>query len=359
MDHARTNKPAAKAGRRTLLASVGQPLAILTTLTILAYTTLRVERPNDQVLNELQAATTVEEPPPPPDVSETPAPQVVEAPKPPAVDPASIARAEDSVRAARGDLARAEGRAREAADRLKRAQLAAVQAAQSAKKLPLALRDPTARHQRAKARGEIVSAEVDRLKGELLALAEAPRPRPKPLADRSPVARAPDGDEFHFEVRHDRVAFIDIDRLLEKVKSDARLQIRLTSGLRPVEGEVGPIGGFSMRYSVGAQMPDDPRDLLDGRVSFGLRGWEVVPLREQRGESYEAATDVSSDFARAIHRLSPGRDTITLWVYPDGFTLYRRLRDLLNQQGFLVAARPLPPNMPIRGSPSGSVSAGQ
>ncbi len=48
-----------------------------------------------------------------------------------------------------------------------------------------------------------------------------------------------------------------------------------------------------------------------------------------------------------------------MWIYPDGFALYRRLRDDLHARGFTVAARPLPDNMTIRGSPSGSLSAGQ
>jgi hypothetical protein len=48
-----------------------------------------------------------------------------------------------------------------------------------------------------------------------------------------------------------------------------------------------------------------------------------------------------------------------MWVYADGFPLYRRLRDELHARGFLVAARPLPEGMTIKGSPSGSLSAGQ
>jgi hypothetical protein len=51
--------------------------------------------------------------------------------------------------------------------------------------------------------------------------------------------------------------------------------------------------------------------------------------------------------------------TITLWVYPDSFTLYRRLRDELVTRGFSVAARPLPTGMTIRGSPMGTQSAAQ
>ena len=104
-----------------------------------------------------------------------------------------------------------------------------------------------------------------------------------------------------------------------------------------------------------------PWDVLDrrGSMSYDLRGWEVVPTFEGRGETYEATRRPISEYTRAIGRLNPGRSTVTMWVYPDGFALYRRLRDDLHARGFTVAARPLPDNMAIRGSPSGSLSAGQ
>ncbi len=100
--------------------------------------------------------------------------------------------------------------------------------------------------------------------------------------------------------------------------------------------------------------------MVDSRESsYNLLGWEVIPEGNNRGETYEATRSPSSNYARAINRLSPGRDTITMWIYPDGFPLYRKLRDDLHARGFLVAARPLPEGTAIRGSPVGSVSAGQ
>jgi hypothetical protein len=94
-------------------------------------------------------------------------------------------------------------------------------------------------------------------------------------------------------------------------------------------------------------------------VSYGLLGWELVPERETRGETLESACQPASDFFRAVNSLNPQFATITLWVYPDSFELYRQLRPRLHDRGFLVAARPLPAGMAIRGSPDGSSSAGQ
>jgi hypothetical protein len=100
--------------------------------------------------------------------------------------------------------------------------------------------------------------------------------------------------------------------------------------------------------------------MMDSReTSYNLLGWEIIPEGSNRGDTYEATRSPTSTYGRAINRLSPGRDTITMWIYPDGFALYRKLRDDLHARGFLVAARPLPDGTAIRGSPVGSLSAGQ
>ena len=86
-----------------------------------------------------------------------------------------------------------------------------------------------------------------------------------------------------------------------------------------------------------------------------------MSLKMYRGAPSASISTVSpaSVYGRITHRINPSTATITLWIYPDGYPLYRRLRDDLHARGFLVAARPLPAGMSIRGSPGGSLSAGQ
>lgn len=207
-------------------------------------------------------------------------------------------------------------------------------------------------------------AELKGLKAELATLAAAPaRKRAKPLVERNPVARPPGGEEYHFEVRGDRVAYINLNALLERLKVDARIQLRMMTVPKPIEGEVGPVGWFSLRYQMLPAGLELGGGSFSGRgavqASFALSRWEVVPTQNLRGETLAEALSPASDFARAVNTLDPRSDAITIWVYPDGFAMYRQVRDWLHQRGFLVAARPLPAEMPIRGSPSGSVSAGQ
>jgi hypothetical protein len=200
-------------------------------------------------------------------------------------------------------------------------------------------------------------ADLDRLEGERLALEEAPRPRRNALIDRTPVARPARGEEYHFELRGNRIAYIDILRLVDRVEVDARMQVRLSPSSPAITGEVGPIGDFSMQYELVRGRADDV--LGSASATYNLRGWEIVPTREFRGEALDEALAQSSDFLTVLGRVDKLRDTLTLWIYPDAFPLYRRLRDTLAASGYAVAARPLPEGVPIRGSPAGSISAAQ
>ena len=96
-----------------------------------------------------------------------------------------------------------------------------------------------------------------------------------------------------------------------------------------------------------------------GEITYSLVGWELVPARPVRGETWEAAQHPASDFRRAINSIDPRSAAITCWIYPDSFATFRQLEEWLHQLGFTVAARPLPEGMAIRGSPGGSMSAGQ
>ncbi|MFO0909577.1 MAG: hypothetical protein U0794_14680, partial [Isosphaeraceae bacterium] len=296
----------------------------------------------------------------PPRPVEKPAPIPPPPPAPPALDRVAIAGAEADVDAASRDRARAEGRLAEVEERLRTATTQTALDARTAKTLAFRVRDPSTRVRTAAARGGILAAEVNRLKKELDTLGRVPRPQAKVLSNKNPVARPADGEEHHFEIRRDRICYINLDRLLEMVKADAMLRIRLSDGARVVDARVGPVGPFALQYTLARSLPSGLDELVERRgVRYDLRGWEVVPEFEGRGETFETIRQPISEFARVVNRLSPGRHTITLWVYPDGFDLFRKVRDDLHARGFLVAARPLPSGMAIRGSPSGSLSAGQ
>lgn len=308
-------------------------------------------------------------PPPAPVVVAAPTPEppaVVEPALPPVARPiepdrAAIARAESALDGAARARGVAESRLADAGRDLRAAAIASAADLAASRSLAANVKDPTARIERATNRVTLARWEARKLGAEVVALAKTPRTKARPLVDQAAVARPiDDGKEFHFEVRRDRVAYVDVEGMSELVKTDVRLRVKLAIPGQTIGGKVGPVGDFSMRYEMGPSLSGPLAELLDARqVSYQLQGWEIVPEHPSRGVAYESAWGPGSEFGRVIRRLNPASATITLWIYPEGFPLYRRLRDDLHAKGFLVAARPLPEGMAIRGSPVGSLSAGQ
>jgi len=346
-----------------LLLNVASVLVAVLIVAGLMYTSRGPGKPTPAEATETAPPTVAALPAAPAASAASPKAQPVpEPPQAPAVkelDRAAVAAAEAAVDEASRDRARAEARLAESQRLLAAATVEAEAAAASSRKLAYRVRDPSAQLSRISQQGGFVRAERDRLKEEVAALRRAPRPKAKSIVDRNPVAKPADGDEYHFEIRHNRVTYIDLERLLKLVKADAQLRVRLAENSRVIESRVGPVGSFSMDYVL-RRAPMGMEEMIERRgFSFDLRGWELIPEFEGRGEPYETTRQPFSEFARTINRLSNEHATITMWVYPDGFALFRKLRDDLHARGFLVAARPLPEGMSIKGSPGGSLSAGQ
>jgi hypothetical protein len=282
------------------------------------------------------------------------------APAVPEPDRARIAEAEASLDAVSRDRERAEARAATAARSLAQATAVAALDAARARKLAYLVRDPSTRIAVASSRGGFLRGERDKLQKDVTTLRQLPRPKSATILSRSPVARPASSEEYHFELRRDRVTFINLERLMELCKSDAQIRIRMADRAPEIASKVGPVGAFSLAYELAKATPGTMEELIQRKsVRFDLRAWELLPESENRGETYEATRNPISEFSRAVNRMSPSRSTVTLWVYPDSFALYRRLRAELVEHGFSVAGRPLPEGMTIRGSPLGTQSAAQ
>ncbi len=292
-------------------------------------------------------------------VAEIPAPPATT--RPPQLDRAKVALAESALDAASRDRARADERVADSARSLARAANQAALDALRARKLAFQLRDPSTRITQAVSRGGFLRGERDKVATEVATLRSIPRPKSKSILSKSPVARPAADEEFHFELRRDRISYIDLNQLLEKTRADAQIRIRMSDRFGAVGSKVGPVGAFSLVYELVPSIPSNVEQLIDRRTirRFDLKGWELVPESENRGESFEVTRNPISEFSRALNRINPERATITLWVYPDSFTLYRRIRNDLVDRGFSVAARPLPQGLAIRGSPMGTQSAAQ
>ena len=52
------------------------------------------------------------------------------------------------------------------------------------------------------------------------------------------------------------------------------------------------------------------------------------------------ALEPNSEFRATLSKILPGRTTITIWVYPDGFEAFRQIRKELYRLNYAIAARP-------------------
>ncbi len=176
----------------------------------------------------------------------------------------------------------------------------------------------------------------------------------------TPVGRVVQGNELHFQLSHGRVASVPVDKLAERLKSHLERQRDRLVKVQRYVGTIGPVDGFRMEYVV-EQIPTSLlEDLKYGQhvVRVGVTQWQLIPESDVLGETLEEAVNPRSDFIRQL-RSAGQQGTVTFWVYPDSFDLHRGLQEFAHEQGFFVAARPLPAGVPITGSPNGSKSVAQ
>ena len=300
------------------------------------------------------------EPAPEPEAKVVVVPAAETPPAPPEIDRAAVAKAQAELDAAARDRARADERAAAAARKLSQATGKTALDAARARKLAFLVRDPSTRITQASTRGGFLRGERDKLQKELSTLRQLPRPKSISILSKAPVARPASGNEYHFELRRNRITYINLERLMELTRADAQIRVRMSDRSSAVSNKVGPVGAFYLEYELVRAVPGSMEELLERKnIRYELSGWELVPESDTRGETYEATRGPLSEFSRMVNRVSPERSTVTLWVYPDSFTLFRQIKGDLAERGFSVAARPLPEGMTIRGSPMGTQSAAQ
>jgi hypothetical protein len=177
----------------------------------------------------------------------------------------------------------------------------------------------------------------------------------------TPISREVDGPEAHLMIANGRVVFIPLEEILDQLRSQVKRQAFKLADQPELSDTIGPVGGFRLRYTIERHdvTPDDPRGTGRGGSYARVEEWKLIPVTDDLGEPVRLALQQGSDFRRTLAKILPGRTTITIWVYPDGFDAFRQIRKELYRLGYSIAARPLPPGTPIGGSPEGSKSAAQ
>jgi len=190
---------------------------------------------------------------------------------------------------------------------------------------------------------------------------QASKPELERLEHRlSPVARTTSEQELHFRMSGGRIAWVPLEPLLDRLKSQVQSRASVVRRFGKYEGLCGPVGGFVMNYTVTRVAPS-PLDALNG-VQHGFRievsRWTVKPSETFVAESVDDALKSGSRFRNILEATDPDA-TITIWLYAEDFARFHELRELAHKLDLRVAARPLPAGTDISGSPGGSRTSAQ
>lgn len=196
---------------------------------------------------------------------------------------------------------------------------------------------------------------------EAIATEEAKKPPVEPLEHRvTPLSKVITGHEQHYRLAGNRVSEVPVISLTTRLKDQIERRKDWLIKQRTNQGTVGPVAGYVMHYLV----QRDNMGVLDevrygsGMVRISVAQWRIEPQADLVSESAAEALKPGALFYDSLANADEGT-SLTFWVYPDSYKLYRQLQKFAHEQGFLVAGRPLPHGVHISGSPHGSKSAGQ
>jgi hypothetical protein len=198
-----------------------------------------------------------------------------------------------------------------------------------------------------------------RVAEEIEALRRTPVPK-QTLHYRTPISRPVQSEEWMFECRRGRVALIDIGTLLDEARQAIQGRGEYFRDHWELHDVTASVGAYRLHYTV-----EREGGALGGLAGasggerIAMTGWELEPVDPGRGEIAEAALDPKSEFRRVVDHIEPRQAAVTMWVYPDSFPLFRRLRDYLYDHDIVVAGRPISEGSAMGASRHGTASRGQ
>jgi hypothetical protein len=176
----------------------------------------------------------------------------------------------------------------------------------------------------------------------------------------TPLAKTVFGKEVHFRLSAGRLAYVPWDELVTQLKAEAPQKVWKLRDASQLTEVIGPVRGFRMTYTLRqtAQVAQ-LGSAVSSQRQIGLQRFVLVPVIEDLGEPVARALQPNSEFRSVLSGYDPNRTTVTVWVYPDSFQQFRTLKAELFRLGYLAAGRPMPPGLPISGSPQGTRSAAE
>jgi len=179
----------------------------------------------------------------------------------------------------------------------------------------------------------------------------------------TPIGRnADDEKEVHFRILNGRIAHVPLRHLRTLLETEVMRRRNDLMSQPRITGSLGPIDGFQIQYSIIRQ--DLPMQLAQEagvRSIIKSERCVFVPVGDDKllGETLEQAMSPNSAFRSVLLGCRQNEYSVTVWVYPDSFSEYQKIKNFLYRSGYRTAARPMESGQPITASEYGTKSANQ
>ncbi len=194
-----------------------------------------------------------------------------------------------------------------------------------------------------------------------MATLDAEQPAPEVIQHvATPMAKTVFVREEHFRLQQGRLVYVPLNTLTNRLRSEAPKKVWKLKNVKQITETIGPEDGFYLRYTLRRNRVPFPTGAgIAAREIVELDRFVMIPVSDLDGETVSEAMQEGSQFRLRLDGWSPQDTIITVWAYPDSFREFRELKRTLYDVGYLTAARPLPGNQLISGSPNGTRSAAQ
>ena len=206
-----------------------------------------------------------------------------------------------------------------------------------------------------------IAAAQNELGQTKLALGASVAPPPQVIEHLpTPMAKTVLTEEVHFRLLAGRLAYVPYSEMLARLQADAPNRVHRLKDVPRTEESLPIVQGFGGKYILRRTEEELQTKVGPARRSIvELERIWLVDAEPNLGEPFDEALRAGSQFRARLAGYDPQRTVITVWVYPDSFDQFRRLKEQLFKSGFLTAARPMPSGLPIGGAPDGTRSAAE
>lgn len=165
----------------------------------------------------------------------------------------------------------------------------------------------------------------------------------------SPVGRTvtTDEDQLHFRVSNGRIAHVPLQALVDRAAEQSQRRGNLIGRVPRYQGVVGPIEGFRLEYTIVRRLRSPTEFSRSGQpYELYTEDVEISPAEDLHAETIDQALKLGSRF-RQLLESSPADTSVSIWLYPNEFQHFRRLRDFAHSLDLRVAAWPQKDGEPI------------